>query len=127
MPGIAMRAVRHSSKTGRGRTLIVARDRGQLVQVLQQDAAALQVKNAVLAPGLQLPVDAFARGADENAELLLRDVHLRAEIGGERTEPAREPHRERLQHRFLHPLALPADALAEQLDNLDRNLRLALE
>src|SRR5215470_9513371 len=96
---------------GREATLFVARNRGQPVHVLQQDAAALQVQNAVLAPALQLPVDALARGADENAELLLRDVHLGAEIGGQRTEPAREPHRQRLQHGFLHPLALPADAL----------------
>ena len=51
-----------------------------------------------------MPVDAFARGADENAELLLRDVHLRAEIGGERTEPARESHRERLYR--SHQLAI---------------------
>src|SRR5579871_2645935 len=109
------------------RPLFVACDRGQLGYVPQQDAAALQVQNAVLPPGLQLAVDALARCADEDAELLLRDMHLGAKIGGERAEPPREPHRQGLQHRFLHPLALPADALAEQLNDLDRDLRLALE
>src|SRR5437879_1240080 len=109
------------------RPLLVARDRGQTIQVLQQDAAALQVQNAVLAPGLQLAVDAFARGADEHAELFLRDVHFGTEISGERAKPARQADRQRLQHRFLHPLALPADALAQQLDDLDRDLGLALE
>jgi hypothetical protein len=62
--------------------LLVPRDCGEPVQILQQDAAALQVQNAVLAPGLELAVDAFARGADEHPELLLRDMHLGAEIGG---------------------------------------------
>src|ERR1700760_878972 len=98
--------------------LFVARDRGEPGQVLQQDAAALQVEDAILAPGLQLTIDALARGADEDAELLLRDMHLGAEIGGERAEPARQPDRERLQHRFFHALALIADALAPQLDGL---------
>src|SRR5216683_5937890 len=107
--------------------LIVARDRGQLVQVLQQDAAALQVQNTVLAPGLQLTVDAFARRADEDPELLLRDVHFRSVVGAERAKPAREADRQRLQHRFFHPLALPADALAQQHDDLDRDLRFAFE
>jgi hypothetical protein len=41
---------------------------------------ALQNQNAVLAPELQLAVDAFAHGADENAELFLRDVHFGTEI-----------------------------------------------
>ena len=68
--------------------LLVPRDRGQLGHVLQQNAPALQVQNAVLAPELQLTVDAFARGADEDAELLLRDVHLGAEIGGQRSRRA---------------------------------------
>ena len=49
---------------------------------LQENAAApLQIENAVLAPELQLAVDAFAGGADEDPELLLRDMHLGAEIG----------------------------------------------
>src|SRR5262249_17951625 len=101
------------------RALFVARDRGQLVEILQQHAAALQIEDAVLAPGLQLAVHALARRADEDAELFLRDVHLRSEIGGERAEAAGQPNRQRLEHRFLHPLALPADALAQQLDDLD--------
>src|SRR5438105_12912891 len=109
------------------RRLLVPCNRGQPVQVLQQDAAALQIEDAVLAPALQLTVDAFARGADEHAELFLRDVHFGTEISGERAEPARQADRQRLQHRFLHPLALPADALAQQLDDLDRDLGLALE
>ena len=50
-----------------GSGLLVPRHRRQLGHVLQQDAAALQVQNAVLAPELQLAVDAFARGADEHA------------------------------------------------------------
>ena len=54
-------------------------------------------------------------------------MYLGAEIGGERAEPACQADRQRLQHRFLHPLALPADALAQQLDDLDRDFRLALE
>ena len=95
--------------------------------VLQQNPAALQVQNAVLAPLLQLTVDAFARRTDEHAELLLRDMHLGAEIGGQRAEPSRQPYRQRLQHRFLHPLALPANPLAQQLDQLDRDARLAFE
>src|SRR5262249_31134990 len=103
------------------------RHRGQLGQVLQQDAAALQVQNAVLAPELELAVDAFAGGADEDAELLLGNMNLGAEIGGERAEAAREAHRQGLQHGFLHALALPADALAEQHDDLDGDLGLALE
>src|SRR5882757_6578146 len=69
----------------------------------------------------------LSRGADEDAELFLRDVHLGAEIGGERAEPSRQTNRQRLQHRFLHPLAHPADPLAQQFDQLDRDLRLALE
>src|SRR5262245_18818101 len=90
---------------------VVARDSCQLAQVLQQNAAPLEVQDTILAPDLQLTIDAFARRADENPELLLRDVHFRSIIGGERAEPAREPDRQRLQHRFFHPLALPADAL----------------
>src|SRR5439155_8126447 len=97
------------------------------VQILQQDAAALQVENAVLAPELQLTVDALARGADEDAELLLRNMNFRSEIGGQCAEPARQPYRQRLQHGFFHPLALPADALAQQRDDLDRDFRLALQ
>src|SRR5207245_6075303 len=92
-----------------------------------QDAAALQIQNAVLAPELQLTVDAFARGADEDAELFLRDMNLGAKIRRQRTEPPRQTHRQRLQHGFLHPLALPADALAQQHDDLDRDFWLALE
>ena len=46
---------------------------------------------------------------------------------GQRAEPARQPDRQRLQHRFLHPLALPADALAQQLISLIATLRLAFE
>src|SRR5438105_6039935 len=76
---------------------------------------------------LRLFADSFARGADEHPELFLRDMHFGAEIGGERAEPPCEPDRQWLQHRFLHPLALPADALTQQLDDLDRDLRLALE
>src|SRR5579871_5937055 len=63
-----------------GGALLVVRDYGQLVHVLQQNAAALQVEDAVLAPGLELAIDALARCTDEDAELLLRDVHLGAEI-----------------------------------------------
>src|SRR6267154_4286293 len=66
--------------------LIVPRHRRQLVQVLQQDPAALQVQNAVLAPELQLTVDAFAGGADEDAELLLRNMHFRSEVGSQGAE-----------------------------------------
>src|ERR1700724_1754543 len=79
------------------RPLLVPRDRGQPVQILQQDAAALQVQDAVLAPGLELTVDAFARRADEHPEVFLGDVHLGAEIGGERAEPARQPGRQRMR------------------------------
>src|ERR1700761_8862821 len=86
MPPVAVRSVRHRAVS---RALFVARDGGEPGHVLQQDAPALQIEDAVLAPGLQLTVDAFARGADEDAELLLRDVDLGAEIGCERTEPAR--------------------------------------
>src|SRR5229473_5503622 len=81
--------------------LLVARHRGQLGHVLQQDAAALQIEDAFLAPGLELAIDAFARGADEDAELLLRDVHFRAVIGSQRAQPSREANRQRLQHGFL--------------------------
>src|SRR5207244_10049823 len=104
--------------------LLVPRHRRQLGHVLQQDTAALQVQYAVLAPELELAVDAFAGGADEDAELFLRDVHLGTEIRRQRAQPAREAHRQRLQHGFFHALALPADALAQQHDDLDRNLRL---
>src|SRR5262245_58032023 len=98
--------------------LLVLRDPVQLVEVLQQDAAALQIEDAVLAPGLQLPVDALACGADEDAKLFLGDMDLGTEILGQCAEPPCQPDRQRLQHRFLHPLALPADALAQQLDDL---------
>src|SRR3954462_5503685 len=104
------------------RISVVPCHRRQLGHVLQQYPAALQVQNAVLAPELQLAVDALAGGADEDAELLLRDVHLGAEIFAQRAEPSGEAHRQRLQHGFLHPLALPADALAQQHDDLDRHL-----
>src|SRR5689334_4856090 len=77
---------------------VVAGDRVEARHVLQQDAAALQIQNAILAPGLQLPVDAFASGADEYAELLLRDVDLGAEIFGQCTQPPRQSDRQRLQH-----------------------------
>ena len=53
-----------------------------------------------------------ARGADENPELLLRDMHLGSEIGGQRAKPPCETNRQRLQDRFLHPLAHPANPLA---------------
>src|ERR1700737_3920688 len=79
--------------------LLVPRHRRQLGHVLQQYAAALQVQNAVLAPELQLTVDAFAGGADEDAELLLRDVDFRSEVASQRAEPAGEADRQRLQHR----------------------------
>src|SRR5258708_10832534 len=115
------------ARVGAGGALLVARDRGQPCQVLQQDAAALQIEDAVLAPGLQLPVDALARGADEDAELFLRNVHLGTEIIGQRAKSAGEPDRQRLQHGFFHPLALPANAVAQKLDDLDRDLRLALK
>src|SRR6185436_19744879 len=85
------------------------------------------IQNAVLAPKLQLTIDAFAGGADEDTELLLRDVDFRAEIGGQRAEPAREPHRQRLQDGFLHSLAHPANALAQQLDQFDSDTGFALE
>jgi multidrug efflux pump subunit AcrB len=107
--------------------LFVPRHRGQLGHVLQQDAATLQVENAVLAPELQLTVDAFTRSTDEHPELFLRNMHLRAEIGCQRAEPARQPDRQRLQHRFLHPLAHPANPLAQQLDQLDRDARFTLQ
>src|SRR5207237_5855847 len=124
---VPTRGTRKSCIILRSMSLFVPRDRGQPAQVLQQDAAALQVQDAVLAPALELTVDAFARSADEHPELFLRDMHFGAEIGGERAEPPCEPDRQWLQHRFLHPLALPADALTQQLDDLDRDLRLALE
>ena len=41
---------------------------------------ALQIKDSVLAPLLQLAIDALTCSADEHAELLLRDVYFRAEI-----------------------------------------------
>src|SRR4051794_28013447 len=107
--------------------LLVPRDRRQLGHVPQQDAAALEIEDRLLAPGLKLAVDALAGGADENAELLLRDVHLRAEIGGERAKASREANRQRLEHGLFHALALPADALAQQRDDLDPDLRLAFE
>src|SRR5215470_17179708 len=44
----------------RSAPLFVAGDRFQLLHVLQQDAAALQVQDTVLAPRLQLTVDALA-------------------------------------------------------------------
>src|SRR5450631_1537478 len=40
------------------RDLLVARHRRQLADVLQQDATALQIQNTVLAPQLQLAIDA---------------------------------------------------------------------
>src|SRR5450755_789155 len=130
--GAPRRAIEKAKAAGEGRKrrpnpLFVARDRGQSRHVLQQNSSPLQVENAVFPPLLQLPIDAFARRADEHPELLLRDVHFGTEVLRERAEPARQPHRQRLQHRFLHPLALPADALAQQLDDLDRDLGLALE
>src|SRR5437867_10952346 len=108
-------------------TSLVPCHRRQLGHVLQQYPSALQVQNAVLAPELQLTVDAFAGGADEDAELLLRDMHFGTKIGGERAKPSRQADRQRLQHRFLHPLALPADTLAQQHHDLDRDLGLALQ
>ncbi|KAH2816221.1 hypothetical protein KXV85_004376, partial [Aspergillus fumigatus] len=108
-------------------SLVVPRHGGQLVQILQQDAAALQVQDAVLAPELELAVDALAGGADEDAELLLGNVNLGTEIGSQRAEAAGEAHRQRLQHGFLHALALPADALAQQHDDLDGDLGLTFE
>src|SRR6476646_1891380 len=81
---------RRRCRPRRSEALLVPRHRRQPVQVLQQDAAALQVENAVLAPELQLTVDAFAGGADEDAELFLRDVHFGTEIGGKCAEPPRE-------------------------------------
>src|SRR4029079_10711965 len=87
------------------RISVVPCHRRQLGHVLQQYPSALQVENAVLAPELQLTVDAFTGGADEDAELLLRDVHLGTEIGGECAEPARQANRQWLQHRLFHPLA----------------------
>src|SRR6478752_747043 len=109
------------------RISVVPCHRRQLGHVLQQYPSALQVQDAVLAPELQLTVDAFAGGADEDAELLLRDVHFGPEVGGECTEPSRQADRQRLQHRFLHPLALPADALAQQHHDLDGDLGLAFQ
>src|SRR6478672_2860386 len=106
---------------------VVPCHRRQLGHVLQQYPSTLQVQNAVLAPELQLTVDALAGSADEDAELLLRDVHFGPEVGGERTEPSRQADRQRLQHRFLHPLALPADALAQQHHDLDGDLGLAFQ
>ena len=88
----------------------------ELRQVEQQDAAALQIEDSVLAPLLQLAIDAFARRADEDAKLLLRDVDFGAEIRRQRAQPPRQAHRQRLQHRLFHPLADPADPLAQQLD-----------
>src|SRR5438034_1060729 len=112
--------------TNEGTSLVPCRRR-QLGHVLQQYPSALQVQNAVLAPQLQLTVDALAGGADEDAELLLRDVHFGTEVGGECAEPSRQANRQRLQHGFLHSLALPANALAQQHHDLDRDLRLALQ
>jgi hypothetical protein len=48
-----------------GGNLLVPRHRRQLGHVLQQNASALQVEDAVLAPKLQLAVNAFAGGADK--------------------------------------------------------------
>src|SRR3954451_2237579 len=73
--------------------LFVARDCGQSRHVLQQNSTALQVENAVFTPLLQLPINAFARRADEHPELLLRDVHFGAKVFRERTKPARQPDR----------------------------------
>src|SRR5712672_517952 len=126
-PTIARRSAAKSGQRCGAALLLVTRHRGEPVHVQQQNAAALQVENAVLAPELQLTIDAFARGADEDPELLLRDVHLGSVIGSQRAEPARQTHRQRLQHRFLHPLALPANPLTQQLDDFDRDARLALE
>ena len=67
-----------------GNALRIPRDVGQTAHVLEQDAAALKIENAVLAPLLELPVDALARRADVNAELLLGDMDLRPVIVGER-------------------------------------------
>jgi hypothetical protein len=64
--------------------LFVARDRGQSRHVLQQNSTALQIENALFTPLLQLPIDAFARRADEHSELLLRDMNLRTEVLRER-------------------------------------------
>src|SRR5450755_4624718 len=127
-PTIARRsAAKSGQRCGGAALLLVTRHRGEPVHVQQQNAAALQIENVFLAPELQLTVDAFARGADEDAELLLRDVHFGSVIGGQRAEPSRQTHRQRLQHRFLHPLALPANQLTQQLDDFDRDARLALE
>src|SRR6185312_9182451 len=63
----------------------------------------------------------------EDAELLLRNMHFGPKIGSQRAKPPRETDRQRLQDGFLHPLAHPANALAQQHDQLDRDLRLALE
>src|SRR6476659_2527489 len=92
MIGCLSRAGMSTSKTELVKTAVslVPCHRRQLGHVLQQDASALQVKDAVPAPQLQLAVDAFAGGADKDAELLLRDVHLGPEIGGKRAESAGE-------------------------------------
>src|SRR5215831_5635767 len=131
MPGIAMGSVRHLSRWGgagggEGALLVVC-DQGQLVHILQQNAAALQVEDAVLAPGLELAIDALARRTDEDAKLLLRDMHIGTEIRRQRDEPPGKAHRQRMQHRFFHALALPANALTQQLDDPDRDLGFALE
>ncbi len=85
--------------------------RGQLGHILQQDAAALQVQNAILAPELQLTVDAFARRADEDTELLLRDVDFRSEIRRQRTQPSRQANRQRVAAR-IPPCARSASGCA---------------
>src|SRR3954466_1237594 len=71
--------------------VFVSCERGQSRDVLQQNSTALQVENAVFTPLLQLPIHAFARRTNEDPKLLLRDVHLGAEILRERAKPARQP------------------------------------
>src|SRR5882757_7584398 len=74
-------------------------------RVRQLNSLALRIRRAVLAPELQLAVDAFARGADGHPEFLLRLTHPGVEIGGHRAEPAPEADLQRLRHGLLRPRA----------------------
>src|SRR6266851_2978894 len=74
-------------------------------RVRQLNSPALRIGRAVPAPELQLAVDAFARGADGDGEVLLRPPHPGVEIGGHRAELTPEANLQRLLHRLLRPPA----------------------
>src|SRR4051794_14504403 len=91
------------------------------------NAASPEIDEPALLPAPQLPVHAFAGCTDEDRELLLRNIDLGAVIFAEGEEPPREARLQGKEARLLHALAHPADPVAEELDEADRDRRPAFE